>query len=301
MLTVSNLSKTFGPTRALVDVNLVVRPGEMVALIGASGSGKSTLLRHIAGLAAGDRGSGRVAVGPKAVQCCGKVAADVRRIRTGVGLVFQQFNLVGRLNVRTNVLLGALGRTPWWRSMSMSFKRDDRELAVAALAKVGLAATADQRASTLSGGQQQRAAIARALVQKAGLLLADEPVASLDPESSVMVMELLRKLNLEEGLTVLVSLHQIEHALRYCPRAVALRQGRVCFDGPSAELTADKMRSIYGESAAETFGRSQAAATERNAAAAELPSSRGAQDRPEAQKPSRRSASLEAWNAGWPV
>ncbi|MDR2387570.1 MAG: phosphonate ABC transporter ATP-binding protein [Deltaproteobacteria bacterium] len=253
MLEIENLSKTFGPTKALSDVSLKVNRGEMVALIGASGSGKSTLLKHVSGLVAGDKCSGRIQVNGRCVQAKGQIAKDIRKTRTDIGVVFQQFNLVGRLSVATNVLLGALGRTPLWRSTIVGFNQSDKSLASEALLKVGILDKYHQRASTLSGGQQQRAAIARALVQRASIILADEPIASLDPESSILVMELLRKLNKEEGLTVLVSLHQVDYAMKYCPRAVALGFGKVLYDGPSEDLTVERMKSIYGSGAAEMF------------------------------------------------
>ncbi|MDR1110285.1 MAG: phosphonate ABC transporter ATP-binding protein [Deltaproteobacteria bacterium] len=253
MLDIVNLNKTFGANRALSDINLKVARGEMVALIGASGSGKSTLMKHVSGLMAADRDSGHVAVGGRSIQSGGIISRDIRKTRTGIGVVFQQFNLIGRLSVTTNVLLGALGRTPLWRSLFLSFREEERKLACEALTKVGIAEKAGQRASTLSGGQQQRAAIARALVQKASVILADEPIASLDPESSIMVMELLRKLNREENITVLVSLHQVDYALRYCRRAVAMCCGRILYDGPSENLTAERMKDIYGMCAAGMF------------------------------------------------
>jgi phosphonate transport system ATP-binding protein len=259
MLEIENLNKTFGHTKALNGVNLNVKRGEMVALIGASGSGKSTLLNHVSGLVAADKGSGRVQVNGRRVQSNGQIAKDIRRTRTDIGVVFQLFNLVGRLTVATNVLLGALGRTSLWRALTMAFVGPDRELASEALLKVGILDKYNQRASTLSGGQQQRAAIARALVQRASIILADEPIASLDPESSILVMGLLRKLNREEGLTVLVSLHQVDYAMKYCPRAVALGYGQVLYDGPSENLTVEKMKTIYGSGAAEMFDQNKPA------------------------------------------
>ena len=247
---VVRLSKSFGATRrALDDVSLTVAPGEMVALIGASGSGKSTLLRHIAGLAVGDRqtqadASIRVMGAP--VQRRGRLARDIRVQRARIGFVFQQFNLVERLQVLTNVMTGGLGRMPLARSLVRWFTRDEQDAALRALARVGIPECAWQRASTLSGGQQQRAAIARTLVQRAAVVLADEPIASLDPESSRRVMEILRVINREDGITVVVSLHQVDYALRYCPRVVALRAGRIVYDGPSAAVSPRQLREIYG-------------------------------------------------------
>ena len=241
------LAKTFRGRRALDVPALRVDAGEMVALIGASGSGKSTLLRHMAGLMLGDGGEIRVHGQP--VQAGGRLARDVRRVRAGVGVVFQQFNLAGRLPVLTNVLVGSLSRLPLWRTLPGWFPRAERVRAVAALQRVGIAELAGQRASTLSGGQQQRAAIARTLVQGARVILADEPIASLDPESSRRVMETLAELNRADGITVVVSLHQVDVAVRHCRRVVALRAGQVVFDGPAAALTPAVLAGIYGDAA----------------------------------------------------
>jgi len=246
-LSVQGLSKSFGgPHRALAGVDLHLAPGEMVALIGASGSGKSTLLRHVSGFIAGDPGSGAVRVGSHEIQAAGRIARNVRDQRVEVGFIFQQFNLVGRLTVMTNVLLGLLPRVPAWRSLTGRFTREEKAQAWLALRSVGIENIAWQRASTLSGGQQQRVAIARALVQRARIILADEPIASLDPESARNVMEILSRINREQGITILVSLHQVQFARRYCTRAVALRQGQVVYDGPSAELEAGMLRQLYG-------------------------------------------------------
>ncbi|WP_088280028.1 phosphonate ABC transporter ATP-binding protein [Ideonella sp. A 288] len=244
---VQGLNKTFGTHRALRDVSLSVRCGEMVALLGASGSGKSTLLRHLSGLQRADAGPGGiVTVLGQPVQMGGRLAPDVRRTRAQVAMVFQQFNLVDRLPVMTNVLAGALHRMPAWRWAMGRFTDDELQRAQAALGCVGMAACAWQRASTLSGGQQQRAAISRALVQGAELILADEPIASLDPESSRRVMSLLAELNRELGVTVMVSLHQVDYAFAFCPRTIALRAGEVVYDGPTKLLDAARLRELYG-------------------------------------------------------
>jgi len=246
-LAVRDLSKSFGaPTKALKAVNLDIGSGEMVALIGASGSGKSTMLRHISGFLAADRDSGEVRIGDQVMQSGGRIAPNIRRLRADAGFVFQQFNLVGRLSVMTNVLIGLLPRVPFWRSLAMRFTADEKIEAWKALRSVGIEAIAWQRASTLSGGQQQRVAIARALVQHARIILADEPIASLDPESARNVMEILARINQEHGITVLVSLHQVQFARRYCPRTVALRLGEVVYDGPSDALDAPMLRNLYG-------------------------------------------------------
>jgi len=189
----------------------------------------------------------------RVVQENGRIRRDVRKTRTSVGMVFQQFNLVDRLQVLTNVTLGALGRVPLWRTAINFFPKNVRDLAIESLARVGIAEKAFQRASTLSGGQQQRAAIARVLTQQAEVLLADEPIASLDPESSRRVMDILADLNKKDGLTVVVSLHQVDYALRYCPRTVALKDGRVVYDGPSSALTPAFLCELYGASCESMF------------------------------------------------
>ena len=199
---VEKLSKRFGRKLALSDVSLAIEPGEIVALIGASGSGKSTLIRHVAGLERGTGGICCIDVFGRRLQEGGRLTRDARAIRREVGVVFQQFNLVGRLPVITNVLVGLLGRIPSWRGTLGWFNASEKGAAMRALARVGIAETARQRSSTLSGGQQQRAAIARALVQGARLLLADEPIASLDPASAKRVMETLVEINRADGITV---------------------------------------------------------------------------------------------------
>jgi phosphonate transport system ATP-binding protein len=245
---VQSLNKRFGARAALSNVSLTLRRGEMVALLGASGSGKSTLLRHIAGLQRANVFSGgRVSVLGCEVQNEGRLASDVRITRSQVAMIFQQFNLVDRLPVMTNVLAGALHRMPAWRWALGRFTDDERRLALDALQRVGIEECAWQRASTLSGGQQQRAAIARALVQGAQVVLADEPIASLDPASCRRVMEQLATLNREGHVTVLVSLHQVQFAFAYCPRTVALRAGEVVFDGPTRDLTPQRLTELYGE------------------------------------------------------
>ena len=245
------LNKTFlGGRKALHDVSLDIRPGEMVALIGASGSGKSTLLRHMAGLMAGDHSAqGLVQIHGQTVQQRGKIASNIRQTRAGVGFVFQQFNLVDRLPVIVNVLAGSLHRVPLWRSLIRWFTAAEVARGVDALQRVGIEECCAQRASTLSGGQQQRAAIARALVQGARVILADEPIASLDPEASRKVMDILARVNREDQCTVVVSLHQVNVAMKYCPRTVALHHGRVVYDGPSVALTPALLRELYGAEA----------------------------------------------------
>lgn len=245
-ISIRNLSKNFGKKRALDCVNLEIQRGEMVALIGASGSGKSTLIRHICGLEIGQPGQSKIEVFGSPIQDRGELASRARQIRRNVGVVFQQFNLVGRLSVLSNVLLGNLGRIPVWRGTLGWFTAEEKKAAREALARVGIPEVAWQRASTLSGGQQQRASIARTLVQRSNILLADEPIASLDPSSARRIMEILAAVNREEKITCLVSLHQVEYARRYCPRTVAMRDGRIVFDGPSSELTNPMLVELYG-------------------------------------------------------
>jgi len=254
-LRITHLNKHFNDQKpALCDVSLSANQGEMIALIGASGSGKSTLLRHIAGLLTADPVKGSsIEVAGSVIQKDGQIASDIRVSRAKVGFVFQQFNLVDRLSVMTNVLVGLLHRLPVWRSLLGLFSHAERSLAYQALARVGIQDCHGQRASTLSGGQQQRAAIARTLVQGADLILADEPIASLDPESSRNVMEILARINREDKCTVIVSLHQVEIALKYCPRVVALHQGKIVFDGAATELTPELLRELYGVQVEELF------------------------------------------------
>lgn len=253
MIRIQNLTRSFAAHKALDNISFDVKQGEMVALIGASGSGKSTLLRHISGIMAGDKSGGSIMVMGRMVQQSGRIWRDVRKTRVSIGMIFQQFNLVNRLQVLTNVKLGALGRIPLWRSLLHFFPKDVRHLALESLARVGIADKAFQRASTLSGGQQQRAAIARALVQKAQILLADEPIASLDPESSRRVMDILAEINKRDGITVVVSLHQVDYAIRYCPRTIAMKQGCIVYDGPSSALTPALLRELYGAASEEMF------------------------------------------------
>ena len=256
MIHVTDVNKTFSGVQALKNVNLHINPGEMVALIGSSGSGKSTLMRHICGLTASDKNTGEVSVNGYTIQKNGELSRDIRDIRTHIGVIFQQFNLVGRMSVARNVALGALGRTSFLRGLAGSFSPEDVALTLQALERVGIRDKAWQRTSTLSGGQQQRAAIARALVQRSQVLLADEPIASLDPESARNVMDTLMDLNQKDGMTVVVTLHQVDYAIRYCPRTIALKKGVVVFDGPTEKLTPFMLNKLYGSESYELFGES---------------------------------------------
>jgi phosphonate transport system ATP-binding protein len=253
VLSIRTVSKSFGSRRALDGVSLDVAKGEMIALIGPSGSGKSTLLRSITGLQTINNDAGEISAFGGPVQARGRISDKVREARIRIGFIFQQFNLVGRLSLFTNVALGSLGRISFVRGAFGAWPQETRTAVMAALQRVGVAEYAAQRANTLSGGQQQRGAIARALVQKAKIILADEPVASLDPVSARKVMEILRELNRTDGLTVVVTLHQVDYALRYCDRVVALKAGRVVYDGPSSGLDKPRLIDIYGPEFEDVF------------------------------------------------
>lgn len=250
---VQAVSKSFGPRKALDGVSLRVEAGEMVALIGPSGSGKSTLLRSLTGLQPIDAGEGRIEAFGQSLQAGGKITDRIRSLRERIGFVAQSFNLVGRLSLYSNVLLGALGRLDDWRGLLGRFPQADRHKAMQALARVGVAEYAGQRAGTLSGGQQQRGAIARAIVQGAEVLLADEPVASLDPVAARRVMELICDLNKRDGVAVVVTLHQVDYALRYCRRVIALKSGKVVYDGPTANVDKRLLADVYGAEIEDVF------------------------------------------------
>jgi phosphonate transport system ATP-binding protein len=241
VVAVRNVTKLFGDTVALDDVSLDVHRSEMLVLLGLSGSGKSTLLRCLNGLHPVT--SGQVNVGGTRVDTASR--AELRGLRRRVGFVFQQFNLVGRLSCLENVLIGGLGRVRLPRYGALTYPRVLREEALGHLDRVGLADFADRRADTLSGGQQQRVAIARTLMQRPALLLADEPVASLDPENAGVVMDLLFRVCIEEKLTVACTLHQVDLALGWAHRLVGLRNGRKVLDRPAVGMTRDDVLSIY--------------------------------------------------------
>lgn len=249
MLEIQHLTKVYESNnlKALDDLSLTVRDGEFVALIGLSGSGKSTLLRCINRLI--EPTSGQIVLDGMDITAASP--EELRQIRRHIGMIFQQFNLVKRSTVINNVLAGRLGFTnPAWSLMN-HFARPDVEQAIRNLDRVGIADKAYVRADTLSGGQQQRVAIARALMQEPKLMLADEPVASLDPATSHSVLRYLEELNKEEGITVVCSLHFLSLARRYATRVIALKGGTVAFDGLPTEITPQRFRQIYGEDAIE--------------------------------------------------
>jgi phosphonate transport system ATP-binding protein len=244
MIELTGVGKRFAPDVIALDgVSLTVRAGEIVVLLGLSGSGKSTLLRHINGLQRPTSGTVRV-LGSDAGHARG---AELRRLRTRIGFVFQQFHLVGNANVLENVCTGALGGLYGPRLGLLSYPRRIRRAALEQLDRVGLADQRFQRADTSSGGQQQRVAVARALLQRPRILLADEPVASLDPESSAQVMQLIAAVSHEDGLTVLCSLHQVEVALSFAERIVGLRSGRVVLDRPAEDVGRSDAMAVYAD------------------------------------------------------
>jgi phosphonate transport system ATP-binding protein len=248
VLKIEGLSKVYDDgCRALDNINLEIAEGEFVVLIGLSGSGKSTLLRCINRLI--DPTEGRVLLdGRDTARARGR---ELRAIRRETGMIFQQFNLVKRSTVLRNVLAGRLGYETGFRSLIGLWPRATVRNAYAALERVGIREKARNRATALSGGQQQRVAIARALMQEPKVILADEPVASLDPATSDSVMRYLGELNRRDGLTVVCSLHFLSLARKYGTRIIALRGGRVQFDGKPEEIDDERFREIYGEDAQE--------------------------------------------------
>ncbi|ATU91193.1 phosphonate ABC transporter ATP-binding protein [Phyllobacterium zundukense] len=242
MLKIENVTRRFGKFTAIDDVNLEIPQGQMVGIIGRSGAGKSTLLRMINRLVDPSEGS-IFFEGTNVAQLRG---AQLRNWQRDCAMIFQQFNLVPRLDVLTNVLLGRLNHRSTIKSLLGMFSREERAMAIAALERLDIAKTALQRAGTLSGGQQQRVAIARALMQNPKIILADEPIASLDPRNAQVVMESLRDINEKEGLTVITNLHTLDTARHFCQRIIGMQGGKVVFDGTPDDLTELAARRIYG-------------------------------------------------------
>ncbi len=246
MVRVEGLSKSYGQgVRALAGVSFSVEAGELVGVLGPSGAGKTTLFRCLTGLTRPD--AGVVEVNGRDI--CRIAGRELRLARREVALIFQQFNLIRRLSAVENVLAGRLASLPTWRVVLRRFARGDRQLALGCLDQVGLVDRAYARADQLSGGQQQRVAIARALAQEARLILADEPVASLDPESAATVLETLRRVA-ATGVAVVASLHQVHLAVAYADRIVALRSGAIVEDAPAASFDARAIGQIYGDNGA---------------------------------------------------
>lgn len=255
MLVLTDVTKSFGGSVAVSGVSITVPPGQFVGVIGRSGAGKSTTLRLINRLA--EPTTGRIRFGDLDVTALSGPA--LRDWRRRCAMIFQQFNLIGRLDVLDNVLMGRLTHTPGWRSAAKRWRRDDRAMALAALEQLGIAGLAAQRADTLSGGQQQRVAICRALVQEPDIVLADEPVASLDPRNAKVVMDALQRISRHFGLTVLCNLHSLDLARAYCDRLIGMAGGRVVFDDQPSALTEGVARELYGLEANEVMGRDPAA------------------------------------------
>ena len=256
MLELQGVTRRFGAVTAVDRVTLTVPRGQMVGIIGRSGAGKSTLLRMINRLTEPSEGTLRFE-GRDVTALSG---AALRAWRSDCAMVFQQFNLCGRLDVLTNVLVGRLHHVPAWRALLRLWPETDKAIALSALEQFDMGRIAAQRAESLSGGQQQRVAIARALVQEPQIILADEPVASLDPRNALLVMEALAEINRRYGITVLVNLHSLDLARTYCERLVGLAEGRVVFDGPPEALTDEAAQTLYGLEAAEAVGAAASAA-----------------------------------------
>jgi len=247
-LTIEHLVKTFPDgTPALRDISFAVKPGEFLVIIGLSGSGKSTLMRCINRLI--DPTSGRILI--DGVDITALSHEEMRRLRRSIGMIFQQFNLVKRSPVLTNVLSGRLGYLPAAYALMNYFPKEQVDRAMANLARVGIPEKARTRADQLSGGQQQRVGIARALMQEPTLILADEPVASLDPATSHSILKHVEELNKKDGITVLCSLHFLSLARRYGTRIIALKAGEVVYDGLPVDIDERRFKEIYGEDAVE--------------------------------------------------
>lgn len=242
MLVIEGLNKTYGQTRAVNNVSLEIKSGEFLGVIGRSGAGKSTLLRMINRL--NDPTTGSIRFGE--VDVTKLQGRELREWRRRCAMIFQQFNLVGRLDVLNNVLMGRLAAAPQWRSMLKLWGNMDKAIAFSALEQFDIASLASQRADQLSGGQQQRVAICRALVQEPDLILADEPIASLDPRNTKIVMDALLRINKHFGITILCNLHSLDLARSYCDRLVGMAAGKIVFNDVPAALTDDVARELYG-------------------------------------------------------
>ena len=256
MLVLNDVTKTFGKSAAVSGISLTIPAGQFVGVIGRSGAGKSTTLRMINRLTEPTRG--QIRFGDTDVTALS--GAALRDWRRRCAMIFQQFNLIDRLDVLDNVLMGRLTQMPGWRSAAKMWRAEDRAIALAALERLDIAGLAAQRAGTLSGGQQQRVAICRVLVQEPDVVLADEPVASLDPRNAAVVMDALQRINRHFGITVLCNLHSLDLARSYCDRLVGMAGGRVVFDDVPAALTASVARELYGLEADEVMERQPDAA-----------------------------------------
>lgn len=249
MLQIRSVYKRFGTKNAVENVSVDIASGGFVGVIGRSGAGKSTLLRMINRLTDPTEGS----ISFDGVDVTTLQGAALRDWRQSCAMIFQQFNLVGRLDVLTNVLMGRLNHIGTARAVLRLWSENDKAIAMSALEQFDIANLAAQRAESLSGGQQQRVAIARALVQEPKLILADEPIASLDPRNTRIVMDALQRINRHYGITVICNLHSLDLARTYCDRLVGMAQGRVVFDGAPEALTDDVARELYGIEAGEVL------------------------------------------------
>jgi len=248
LLEVSNLSKEYlGGTKALADVNFSVNEGEFVSIIGPSGAGKSTLLRCINRMV--DATGGEINFDSVNVNSLRKT--ELRMLRRKIGMIFQHYNLVNRLSVIENVLHGRLGYKSNLSGIFGLYEEKEKEMALQLLNKLGLNEQVNKRCDQLSGGQKQRVGIARALIQNPKLVLCDEPIASLDPNASKVIMDHLKTINMEMGITCIFNLHQVDVAMRYSDRIIGINNGRILFDGPPKELTKELIYSIYGSEAGE--------------------------------------------------
>jgi phosphonate transport system ATP-binding protein len=271
MLELRGLTRRFGATTAVDSIEIEIPSGQMVGVIGSSGAGKSTLLRLINRLIEPDCG----AIVSDGVDVSRLKGRDLRRWRARCAMIFQQFNLTGRLDVLTNVLIGRAAESSTLSILFKHFSASERIMAAKALDRLNLLPQALQRADTLSGGQQQRVAIARALMQRPSIILADEPIASLDPANAQLVMDALRRINQVDGATVICNLHTLDVARACCDRIVGLAKGRIVFDGAPAALREDGLRRIYD--------RHDPAALEEQLAAAPFRPSMAGAFRPQAQ------------------
>src|SRR5437660_10677055 len=256
MLVVEGLTCRFGAKTAVDNASFSIAPGGFVGVIGRSGAGKSTLLRMINRLA--QPAEGRILYND--VDITALRGKELQQWRARSAMIFQQFNLIGRLDVLTNVLMGRLAEIPSWRSLTQLWPEEDKALAMSALEQFDMAAIAGPRADQLSGGQQRRVAIARALVQEPEIILADEPIASLDPRNTRIVMDALLRINKHFGITVLCNLHSLDLARSYCDRLIGMAAGRVVFDGAPAALTDRVARELYDLEANEVMGTAPAQA-----------------------------------------
>src|SRR6202162_1985731 len=254
-LVVEGLTCRFGTKPAVDNASFSIAPAGFVGVIGRSGAGKSTLLRMINRLASPTEG--RILY--NGVDVTALRGKELRQWRARSAMIFQQFNLVGRLDVLTNVLMGRISEIPLWRSLAQLWPEEDLAVAMSALEQFDMASLAAQRTDQLSGGQQQRVAIARALVQEPDIILADEPIASLDPRNTRIVMDALLRINKHFGITVICNLHSLDLARTYCDRLIGMASGRVVFDGVPAMLTDHIARELYDLEANDVMGTSPTA------------------------------------------